>query len=193
MRQSAIILFLLVALAGSIFADRSAADPMEGVRYVDVQRVLMEWDTLQKQGESIQAKYKAQFDEFTNLKNELENSKMDLEALDESSEAFREATFRIKLGEETLRARAEWARQGLGEEQTAALERAMRLIHEAVQELGSREGYSSILMAPNPIPALGNNASANEVLNDMNSRWVMWRNPNYDVTDAILQIVQQKE
>lgn len=117
---------------------------------------------------------------------------MDLEFLDETSEAFRDGAFRIKLGEETLRARADWARQGLSEDQTAALERAMRIIHEAVQELGSREGYSSILMSPNPVAPLSGTVSPNDVLNDMNSRWVMWRNPNYDVTDAILQIVKQK-
>jgi len=193
MRQTAIILFLLVALAGSVFADRTAADPMEGVRYVDVQRVLVEWETLQEQGEAIQAKYKAQFDSFNQLKDSLENEKLDLDTLDPSTESFREASFRIKLGEETLRARAEWARQGLGEEQTIALERAMRMIHQAVLELGSREGYSSILMAPNPVAPLSENVSANDVLNDMNSRWVMWRNPNYDVTDAILQIVRQKQ
>lgn len=192
MRQTAIILFLVVALAGSIFADRTAADPMEGVRYVDVQRVLVEWEALQKDGEAIQTKYKAQFDGFSQQRMNLENEKMDLETLDKSGEAFREASFRIKLGEETLRARAEWARQSLGEEQTAVLERAMRVIHEAVQELGSREGYSSILMAPNPVAPLSEQVTANDVLNDMNSRWVMWRNPNYDVTDAILQIVSQK-
>ena len=192
MRQTAIILFLVVALAGSIFADRTAADPMEGVRYVDVQRVLVEWEALQKDGEAIQTKYKTQFDGFSQLRTELEDSRMDLETLSPNSAAFREASFRIKLGEETLRARAEWARQGLSEEQTAVLERAMRVIHEAVQELGSREGYSSILMAPNPIAPLSDTVSANDVLNDMNSRWVMWRNPNYDVTDAILQIVNQK-
>ena len=192
MRQTAIILFLLVALAGSVFADRTAADPMEGVRYVDVQRVLVEWETLQKEGEAIQAKYKSQFEDLTQQRSSLENSKMDLDTLDPTTEAFREANFRIKLGEETLRARAEWARQGLGEEQTAALERAMRIIHSAVQELGSREGYSSILMSPNPVAALSETVSANDVLNDMNSRWVMWRNPNYDVTDEILQIVNQK-
>ncbi|MDA0666395.1 MAG: OmpH family outer membrane protein [Planctomycetota bacterium] len=192
MRQTAIILFLLVALAGFVFADRTAADPMEGVRYVDVQRVLVEWETLQKEGESIQAKYKAQFEELNQERSGLENAKMDLDTLDPATGAFREATFRIKLGEETLRARAEWARQGLGEDQTAALERAMRIIHEAVQELGSREGYSSILMAPNPVASLSDTVSTNDVLNDMNSRWVMWRNPNYDVTDEILQIVNQK-
>lgn len=192
MRQTAIILFLLVALAGSVFADRTAADPMEGVRYVDVQRVLVEWDSLQKQGESIQTKYKTQFEELNQQRTGLESAKMDLEHLVEGSEAFRDASFSIKLGEETLRAKAEWARQSLGEEQTAALERAMRIIHESVQELGSREGYSSILMSPNPVSPLSETVTANDVLNDMNSRWVMWRNPNYDVTDAILQIVSEK-
>lgn len=192
MRQTAIILFLLVALAGSVFADRTAADPMEGVRYVDVQRVLVEWESLQQQGEVIQAKFKAQFESFTQQRVGLEDAKLDLKMLDPTSDSFREASFQIKLGEETLRARAEWASQSLGAEQTAALERAMRMIHEATQELGSREGYSSILMAPNTVPPLGENVSANDVLNDMNSRWVMWRNPNYDVTDEILQIVRQK-
>jgi len=157
-----------------------------------VQRVLVEWDTLQMQGEAIQAKYQAQFEELKQQGAGLESAQMDLEFLDETSEAFRDAAFRIKLGEETLRARADWARQSLGEDQTADLERAMRIIHEAVQELGSREGYSSILMSPNPVAPLSDTVSATDVLNDMNSRWVMWRNPNYDVTDAILQIVNQK-
>ncbi|MFK5955126.1 MAG: OmpH family outer membrane protein [Planctomycetota bacterium] len=192
MRQTAIIFVLLVALAGSVFADRTSSDPMEGVRYVDVQRVLVEWESLQAEGSAISAKYKAQFEEFNQIRTNLDSARADMSLLDETSDEYRQKGFQIKLGEESLRQRAEWSRQNLNFEQTSALERAMRQIHQAVIQLGDREGYSSILMAPTELPQLGNKINANDVLNDLNSRWVMWRNPSYDVTDQILLLVQQK-
>lgn len=194
MRSTTLILsLLLVFFAGTVYADRSLAEAQEGVRYVDIQRCLTEWPDLQAQSNAIRDRYQAMSEGLNASNEDIMGRKAELENLDPTSVEFRDASFSIQIEEEALRARAEWTQKSFANDQTTLLERGVRQIHEVVKEIGEKEGFSAIMMHPNEIPALAQNFSPNDSLNEMNSRWVLWSNPTYDLTDQVLLQLTRKQ
>ncbi len=186
------LFFCMGLVATSLVAYRSQADPMEAIRYVDIQRCLLEWQDLQDQSNAISDHYRSLSENLNQAYSELKGKKADLETLDSQSTEYGERSFALKIEEETLRARIEWTQGNYGQEQTALLERGVRHIQEVVAQLGAKEGYSAIMMEPGPLQPLSNKFTAKDSLSEMNSRWVLWSNPDYDLTDQVLLLLNQK-
>ena len=192
MRSTTLILsLLLVVFAGTVYADRSLAEAQEGVRYVDIQRCLTEWPELQAQSNAIRDRYQAMSEGLNAANEDIIGRKAELENLMPTSIEFRDASFSLQIEEEALRARAEWTQKSFANDQTTLLERGVRQIHGVVREIGEKEGFSAILMHPNDIPSLAQNFTPNDSLNEMNSRWVLWSNSTYDLTDQVLLQLNQ--
>lgn len=191
MRNLALILVLLAVTAGSVFAGRSMAEPKEAIRYVDVQRCLLEWESLQAQSAATQQKFQGLSQGFNDAYQELQAQKDEASLMDGVSR--RDLEFQIRIAEETLKAQIEYTTNSFNEEQTLLLEQGVRDIHAAIDQLGEREGYSAILMHPNPVQAVSETFTTRDAISEMNNRWVLWNNPNYDLTDEVLQLLNQKQ
>jgi Skp family chaperone for outer membrane proteins len=191
MRQFALILILLAVSAGSVFAGRSMAEPKEAVRYVDVQRCLLEWDALQARSTAVQQSFQGLSAQFNQAYQDLQAQKDD--ASMQEGEARLDLEFQIRIQEETLKAQIEFATNKFNDQQTQLLEEGVRRIHALVAEVGEREGYSAILMHPNPVQPVGEQFSTRDAISEMNNRWVLWNNANYDLTDEVLQLLNQQQ
>jgi len=191
MKLTTLLLIALASTTAFLAADRSQADPMEGVRYVDMQRCLQEWPALQAQSESLQATYTAMRNQFQSQGLDLQSREAALEEFDPASTQYQDAAFQLDLDGKTLKARVDWAGKRLRDDQASLLARGVAKIHQAARQLGADRGYSAVLMAPMALPdATGN---LGEQLRDLESRWVMWSNPSYDVTNDVLQILSAEE
>ncbi|MHC4380144.1 MAG: OmpH family outer membrane protein [Planctomycetota bacterium] len=194
MRSITLILsLLLVVFAGTVYADRSLGEAQESVRYVDIQRCLTDWTALQAESNAIRDRYQAMSEGLNAANEDIMGRKAELESLDKTSIQFRDASFSIQIEEESLRARAEWTQKSFANDQTTLLERGVRQIHDVVRQIGEKEGFSAIMMHPNDVPALAQNFTPNDSLNEMNSRWVLWSNPAYDLTDQVLLQLNQQQ
>lgn len=194
MRSTTLILsLLLVVFAGTVYADRSLADAQESVRYIDIQRCLTDWTDLQDESNAIRDRYQSMSAELNAANEDIIGRKAELENLSKTSVEFRDASFSLQIEEEALRARAEWTQKSFANDQTALLERGVRQIHDVVREIGEKEGFSAIMMHPNDIPAVAQNFTPNDSLNEMNSRWVLWSNPTFDLTDQVLLQLNRKQ
>jgi Skp family chaperone for outer membrane proteins len=191
MKRSSLVILALVACTAFLAADRQDADPMEGVRYVDMQRCLEEWPALKAQGESIRATFEAIRNQFQAQEQEIRGREAELEGLEPGSPQFINAAFELELDKQELNARIERASRSLQEEQAALIARGLVQVHQAVAELGARRGYSSIQMAGMELPGPG--VALGDQLRDLESRWVLWSNPAYDVTDEVLAILGEGE
>jgi Skp family chaperone for outer membrane proteins len=191
MKIPTLVLLLLVASASYLAADRSQQDPMEGVRYVDMERCLKDWTAFQAQNESMRATYEAMRKQFQSQNDDLESRKAALEEFDPQSPEYMERAFELDIDVKTLQTRVDWAASKLNEENAVLLARGVARIHEAARQLGESKGYSSIQMAPMALPPA--NANASDQLRDLEGRWILWSNPNYDVTNEVLQILSSGE
>ena len=191
MNRKILIPFLILLLGGSLLADRRTADPMEGVRYVDVQVVLEGWTALQQESLKVQARFQQLRDELEVAADALTGAQEDLELLEPSSEAYLDAAFHVTLQEQTLTENAKYLQAKFQRENTQLVKDGVLRIHEACAELGAREGYSAILMTPTPLPGAGVDPA--ESVLDLQGRWVVWSNPNYDVSAEVLAILNNSQ
>lgn len=193
MRKLALILLLLAVTAGSVFAGRSMAEPKEAVRYVDVQRCLLEWEALQASSSQVQQDFQGMSAQFNQAYQDLQAQKDEISMMDAASPARRDQEFQVRIAEETLKAQVEYATGKFNEAQTQLLEQGVRDIHAAIAEVGERGGFSAILMHPNPVQAVNEQFTTRDAIAEMNGRWVIWNNPNYDLTDEVLQLLNAKQ
>lgn len=191
MKIPTLVLLFLVSTTTYLVADRSEQDPMEGVRYINMERCLQDWTGFQAQSESLRATYTAMRNQFQSQGEDLQSREAALEEFDPQSPEYMERAFELDLDMKTLQARIDWASKKLNEEQSALLARGVARIHEATRDLGAQRGYSSIQMAPMALPPADANPS--DQLRDLEGRWILWANPNYDVTDEVLQILSSGE
>ena len=187
MKSKSLILILLLALGSTVFADRFIAEPKEVVRYIDVQTVIEGWSDLQQQSQLLM---EAAAVEQEALKADYANfvaAKADLDLLDPQSEEYMETAFGLSMVENTLEERIKFTQAKYQQNTTKLLEMGVRRIHQTCGELGEREGFSAILMAPPALP----NAQVNlaDAVLDLQGRWVIWNNNTFDVSNQVIEIL----
>ncbi len=191
MKTKSLILILLIALGGTVFADRYAAEPKEVVRYIDVQTVIEGWNGLQAQSAELRAQTTLQQEALTADYANYQAAKADLDLLDPDSEEYLDTTFSLSMVEKTLEERAKFMQAKYGQRSTALLEMGVRRIHEACAELGAREGYSAILMAPSALPSP--EANLQDAVMDLQGRWVIWSNDTFDVSQQVIDLLNNSD
>jgi Skp family chaperone for outer membrane proteins len=187
MKSKSLILILLLALGGSVFADRFVAEPKEVVRYVDVQRAIEGWSALQEQSEAMRIEYQGLAQALDAAAQQLKSNQADLDMLDPQSDEYINAAFQLNLDENTLKARAEFLTAKYKQQSNMILSIGVQRIHVACAELGEREGFSAILMAPGVLPDASVDPS--DVVMELQARWVIWSNNSFDVTDQVVEIL----
>lgn len=191
MKSKSLILILLLALGGTVFADRFAAEPKEVVRYVDVQNILEGWTALQAQSKLLmdgaaqeQEALKADYANFV-------AAKADLDLLNPQSDEYMETAFSLSMIEKSLEERIKFTQAKYNQRTTRLLEMGVRRIHQACAELGQREGFSAILMAPPALPTA--EVSLADAVLDLQGRWVLWNNNTFDVSSQVIEILNNSE
>jgi Skp family chaperone for outer membrane proteins len=191
MKSKSLILILLLALGSTVFADRFVAEPKEVVRYIDVQNILEGWEALQAKSQMLteaatveQEALQADYANFVSAKS-------DLDLLDPQSEEYMEKAFSLSMVEKSLEERIKFTQAKFNQRRTKLLEMGVRRIHQACAELGQREGFSAILMAPPAMPGAEVNL-ADSVL-DLQGRWVLWNNNSFDVSNQVIEILNNSE
>ena len=177
-----------LALAAGLQAGRAAA-ATDAVRSVDVARVLQEHEPMRKEYEALRDKYQPQGDRLRKESDAIKAEKGQIAQLDRGSEEFAVRSFNVQLREKTLEEELEFWTAAQRRESEDLLARSVRRIHAACDELGRRSGVSAIVMRPGALPDA---ADARSSLRELESRWVVWSNPDHDVSDAVLAILREQ-
>jgi Skp family chaperone for outer membrane proteins len=188
MKTKSLILVLVLALGGSLFADRFAGEANESVRYVDVQKVIEGWDFLQEQSNLLRQQTEAQFEQLKTANAELELAIADLDQYDKNSEEYVSIAFELGVQENSLQEREKFMQANFRRRSARLLDAGVRRIHVVCAELGEREGFSAIMMSPPPLP--GPEVQLQDSVMDLQGRWVVWSNNTFDVSDQVIELLK---
>jgi len=191
MKTKTLILILLLAFCSTLVADRFAAEPKEVVRYIDVQTIIEGWTGLQAQSDALRNATTAQQEVLQADFNEYQAAKADLDQLSPESEEYLDASFKLSMVEKTLEERAKFMQSKYSQQSTGLLDRGVREIHAVCAELGAREGFSAILMAPPAMP--GPKVALADSVMDLQGRWVIWNNKTFDVSQQVIEILNSRD
>ncbi len=193
MKKTALLLVLAMAggaaLSGGLLASRAFAPPSDAVRSVDISRLLQEFEPVAKQYEALRAKYQAQGDRLRQISDAIKSEKGALAQLDKSSEEYAVRSFQVQLRDKGLEEELNFWTEAQRRENEALLDASVRRIHAACEDYGKRTGVSAVIMRPGPLPGGGDPRNS---LRDLESRWIIWSNPDHDVTDAVLAILREQ-
>lgn len=178
-----------VVLAGGLYAGRALAPASDAVRSVDISRILQEFEPMAKDYEALRLKYQPQGDRLRKLSDDIKSEKGQLGQLDRASEEFNTRTFQVQLREKNLEQELEFWTNAQRRESEVMLDRSVRRVHAACEIYGSRSGVSAVLMHPGKLPEPGDPRNS---LRDLEGRWVVWANPEHDVTAAVLAILREE-
>lgn len=188
MKTKSLILVLVLALGGSLFADRFNADATESVRYVDVQKVIEGWDFLQEQSVLLRDQTQAQLEQLKADNEQLELAIADLDQYDRASEEYVTMAFQLGVQESNLQEREKFLQANFRRRSARLLDAGVRRIHLVCADLGEREGFSAILMSPPPLP--GAEVQLQDSVMDLQGRWVVWSNNTFDVSDQVIELLK---
>lgn len=189
MKTKLLILALVLALGGSLFADRFAAEASESIRYVDVQKVIEGWDFLQEQSNLLRDQTQAQLEQLQADNAQLEQAIADLDQYDQNSEEYGDMAFSLGVQESNLQEREKFLQANFRRRSARLLDAAVRRIHVVCAELGEREGFSAILMAPPPLP--GPEVQLQDSVMDLQGRWVVWSNNTFDISNQVIAMLEE--
>jgi len=175
------------ALAGGLYAGRATAPATDSIRTVDISRILQEFEPMAKDYETLRLKYQPQGDRLRKLSDDIKSEKGQLSQLDRASAEYEARNFQVQLREETLKQELEFWTTAQRRESEVLLDKSVRRVHGACEIYGGRSGVSAVLMRPGPLP---DPADPRNSLRDLEGRWVVWANPEHDVTDAVLAILR---
>lgn len=176
------------ALAGGLYAGRATAPATDSIRSVDISRILQEFAPMAKDYETLRLKYQPQGDRLKKISDEIKSEKGQLGQLDRASEEYATRSFQVDLREKALQQELEFWTGAQRRESEILLDRSVRRVHGACEVYGTRSGVSAVLMRPGPLP----DADPRNSLRDLEGRWVVWANPEHDVTDAVLAILREE-
>jgi Skp family chaperone for outer membrane proteins len=178
------------AVAGGLYAGRASAPATETIRTVDISRILQDFEPMAKEYEALRLKYQPQGDRLRKFSDDIKSEKGQLAQLDRASEEFNTRNFQVQLREKTLEQELEFWTTAQRRESEVLLDRSVRRVHAACDVYGARSGVSAVLMRPGPLPDSA--GDPRNSLRDLEGRWVVWANPEHDVTDAVLAILREQ-
>lgn len=181
---------LLAAFAAGLRADRILPDASDTVRYVSVNRCLREMPGFEKDMRAIQERYQAEGERLQQVADALRAREAELAQLDPQSAEYQLGQMRVKAEQEATAREAQFLAQNQGREMDTLLDATVRRIHGAAAQLGEREGFGAVMMKPGSFIDL-EKGSVSDSLDDLETRWVMWSHPDFDVTAQVLAILAE--
>ncbi len=187
MKRFSLLLLLLAVSAGALIADRAAAPPSENLRYLDMDRCLAQYRAGVAEMDAFSEVAKGREQALLAEQTGLENRQGELQILDPASEQFRLAKSKFDDDIAQFQRSAQRFQEETQQELVQIRSRAFRQIFEAARIVGAEEGFSAIIRSPGPLPAEG--ANPRSLMGYYDSTETLWTNPNYDVTDLILKVL----
>jgi Skp family chaperone for outer membrane proteins len=193
MRLPALPTLALVAAlfgAGALLADRSAQDPDPGVRYVDLQRCLDTYQAAQKELTAINQRATDFQQAFSAREAALQGRRDEMRVMDPASEAYAAEAHAIEADLQRLRSDMDFARQQLQNAESQLLVRTWTMVQKAASRVGAREGFGAVMVIPKDLdPELLQQPAA--ALEALQYRNLLWSNPSYDVTELVVEVLNQ--
>ena len=159
---------------------------------MDVNRCLRGMPDFEAGLQELQPRYQAEGARLQGLADEFKSREVEIAQLDPQSPAAAVAISQLNFDKEAATREAEYLSRRQAAEANAMLDAAVRGIHRAAAVLGEREGYGAVMMMPGDFIDL-TQAPVQESLDDLETRWVMWAHPDYDVTDQVLAILTEQQ
>ena len=184
---STLIPVLAAALlaGGALVAERQAADPDPGVRYVDLQLCLDSYVEAQ-QGLVRMNQYrdgrKAEFEERGKA---LMARQDELQTMDQGSSAYLEEAYKIKSAESLLQGDYQFVQQQLQDMETELLVRTWLAVQRAAAEVRAREGFGAVMVVPKDLPPELLQGSI-APLDALPTRTLMSATPTYDASELVI-------
>ena len=173
----------------TLVANIKLQPPQEIIRYVDIDKALEGWTGYQLVRERLGAETQRLRSGLELQAQELQSMASELELLDSESQAYFELKLQINVAEETLQFQQNMALNQMQERANTAFLSALTAVNEAVSKIGESSGYSAILFVPRSLNNPGMDQSA--VLTELTNRQVAFVNPAHDVTQQVIDVLNQ--
>ncbi len=185
--RNTVIIVLLIALTGSLVANRNVADPQEGVRYVDVTRCLMESVEYRAAKEGLIGEFKKVEQQLQEQIDMLQKKFAELELKDPASDSFIQLKKQIRYAEEKLKFDQQMAQAQFAELDNELIARVLIQVNQACAIVGERNGYSGVFTKEmNLNVAFPDTATKIDILS---KRSINWSNSAYDVTNQVVELM----
>lgn len=177
-------------VAGGLLAGRSRPDPDSGLRYVDLQRCLDSYAAAQAEFEALNKFATDLGSELRKREAALKTEEAELRLLDPASEEFAVRAHGLEAGQARLQADADFERQRLQRRESDLLVRTYLRVQRVAAEVAAREGFGGVMTIPKDLgPELLK--QPNVALEALQNRNLLWTNPSYDITDLVLEALNQ--
>ncbi|MFQ5747916.1 MAG: OmpH family outer membrane protein [Planctomycetota bacterium] len=177
-------LFLLAGMASLLGALQGAPEPSETVRYVDMQRCFDAYKPVLEEMTRLKEGLRKKTEDFKKREEDIRQRQNELSVLDVNSAEYQEKAFQLESDRMVLERDKKFILDELDNQRMALFIRAYRAVQDAAAKVGAREGFGAILMVPGDLDKLPPTQKA--AVEDLQSRSVLWTNPNYDVTQQVI-------
>jgi Skp family chaperone for outer membrane proteins len=178
---------LLIALTGSLVANRNVAEPQDVVRYVDFSRCMTESDDYQAAVANLAARLSQIELQLQQKADALKEKYSELEIKDPTSESYNTLLSQLKYSEESLKFDRQMAQRQLSDQDNELFARVLVQINQACAAVGERRGYSALFAKE-----IGLNAQFRDVATKvemLSTRTLNWSNPDHDVTNEVIEML----
>jgi Skp family chaperone for outer membrane proteins len=185
--RNTFIIVLLIALTGSLVANRNTAEPQDMVRYVDFSRCMAESTAHQSAIANLTTSFAQIRQQLEQQAAVVQKKYSELEIKDPSSESYKTLRSQIKYDEENLKFDGQMAQRRASDQENELFARVLVQINQACAAVGERNGYSALFAKE-----MGLNAQFPDVatkVDMLSKRTLNWSNPAYDVTDQVIEML----
>ena len=176
----------LLVLSGSLVANRVAQDPDAGVRYISITKCLNGYKSFQEESQRMTESFSARNERLKLRQASLREREGELMVMDPLSKEFIEARHQLQQDEMNLKQDRDFVADLVANRQGELILNNYQAIQQAAEELGAREGFGAILLDHGEYSQM---PMDRVTLNLIQGYDVLWTNPNYDVTAAVVDIL----
>jgi len=176
----------LLVLSGSLVANRVAQDPDAGVRYISIPKCLNGYKSFQEESQRMTESFSARNERLKLRQASLREREGELMVMDPLSKEFIEARHQLQQDEMNLKQDRDFVADLVANRQGELILNNFQAIQQAAEELGAREGFGAILLDHGDYSQMPMDRGT---LNLIQGYDVLWTNPNYDVTAAVVDIL----
>tara|TARA_B100001964_G_C14211180_1_gene590599 strand:- start:937 stop:1521 length:585 start_codon:yes stop_codon:yes gene_type:complete len=177
----------LLVLSGSLVANRVAQDPDAGVRYISIPKCLNGYKSFQEESQRMTESFSARNERLKLRQASLREREGELMVMDPLSKEFIEARHQLQQDEMNLKQDRDFVADLVANRHEELFLNNYQAIQQAAEELGAREGFGAILLDHGDYSQMPMDRVT--LLNLIQGYDVLWTNPNYDVTAAVVDIL----
>lgn len=182
---------LLGSAAGAVLArpQDGSAGAAGTVRFVDLQRCFQEHPPLQGELQRLREEFDGRAKEINAREASVREMKGALDVLERGTDEYARKAYEYETAAMLLDREKKFTLERLQHQRMELYRRAYPAVQRAAAEAGAREGFAAVLVLPDPLEELPQDLQA--AVESLQGRAVLWANPAYDVTDLVLEALQE--